>query len=165
MQHRLAHIFWSPGISAAAGIISTVAVITFGVVAIAHLPPRTAIASDQPTQPLSLAPYFVGASAHFAATGGVSSANGVIVDPGRDPNADGHGQQTAQPGVTHSSLSLAVPEGNQAAYTVRLDNAMHGYIIEGLDGGQSYDLRVIAVNEAGESEPSEVLTAVAPSDG
>ena len=46
-----------------------------------------------------------------------------------------------------------------------LDNATHGYVIRDLEGGQSYDMRVIAVNEVGESEPSAVLTAVAPSDG
>ena len=39
-----------------------------------------------------------------------------------------------------------------------INQATHGYKIEGLDGGVEYDVRVIAVNEVGESEPSEVFT-------
>ena len=41
------------------------------------------------------------------------------------------------------------------------DNATHGHKIEGLEAGVEYDLRVIAVNEVGAGEPSEVFSAVA----
>ena len=40
------------------------------------------------------------------------------------------------------------------------DNATHGHKIEGLEAGVEYDLRVIAVNEVGAGEPSEVFSTV-----
>ena len=41
-----------------------------------------------------------------------------------------------------------------------LDRATHYHKIEDWNGGVEYDLRVIAVNEAGEGEPSEEISAL-----
>lgn len=58
--------------------------------------------------------------------------------------------------------SWETPDDVVEATVEPLNRATHGYKIEGLDSGVMYDVRVIAVNSVGESDPSEVFSAVIP---
>ena len=56
--------------------------------------------------------------------------------------------------------SWDTPDDVAEATVEPLNRATHGYEIEGLESGVRYDVRVIAVNAVGESDPSEVFSAV-----
>ena len=59
-----------------------------------------------------------------------------------------------------TSGSWDTPADVSEATVAPQDNATHGHKIEGLEAGVEYDLRVIAVNDVGESEPSEEFSTV-----
>ncbi len=118
MKQRSPIFGWKPGMRAASRICAAALVVVIGAVAMAA---GFAHAASDGTQPVHAEPSLTGASADPDML-----ANTMILDhgdanggQGQDPG--GMGQEIGAPGVTTSTGSLVIPEGEQATYTVRLN--------------------------------------------
>ena len=121
MKHRFPNFRWTPGMRAASGVYAAALVITLGVVGVVAAAAGFAYAASDGTQAVHAAPLLAGVSPHPDGLATKLIANSGDTDDVQGSDPGGAGQETSPPGVTTSTTSLVIPEGDQATYTVRLN--------------------------------------------